>query len=70
MADDTAVNYSIGFLEGWINIAEEKSVNGAEQARTHLKIIEDAYKEYRLNTSLYRRLVQEAKDKLNAVPIL
>lgn len=66
MADDNAVMYSFGQLEGWIEkAAEMASASNVQATLTHLSIIEEAFKEYRLKCIALQKLAGEAKAKLD-----
>lgn len=65
MADDNAVAWSIGFLEGWIpKAAEMAGASNAAAALTHLKTIEDALNEYRRGCDTLRLIIAETKKVL------
>ena len=67
MADDMAVTFSIGHLEGWIEkVGQIEGINNADGALAHLKIVEAAYNEYRRNISTLRNVIREMKGKLDA----
>jgi len=70
MADDNAISWSIGFLEGYINSAEKLGAEHTEGARTHLKIIEDAFHEYRRTVALQRQLLGIIKAKVDTAASL
>lgn len=69
MADDNAVAWSIGFLEGWISKAAEMAqASNAQAALDHLKIIEDALNEYRRRCAALQDVMTQAKKALEARP--
>lgn len=71
MADDQAVSYAIGFLEGWIpKAAIIANSNTGEEALNYLKIIEDAIKEYRRTISTFRKVAQRLKTDMDALSLL
>ena len=65
MANYSAVYYSIGFLEGWIEQNERDGVIGADQALQPLKILSDAYKEYRLSLNSTKDTIETVKRTLS-----
>ena len=69
MADDMAVQFSFGHVEAWI--VKAAALARADEDLTqgtlaHLKIIQDAYTEYRRNISILRGVIREMKGKLDA----
>lgn len=67
MADDKAVMFSIGFLEQWVAQAGElaNAIN-TDAALLHLKIVEDAFTEYRRNIGAFRKIVAKVKELVDA----
>ena len=66
MADDNAVMYSFGQLEGWIEkVAQMAGASNVAATLTHLSIVEAAFKEYRLKCIALQKLAVEAKAKLD-----
>lgn len=70
MADDNAIVWSIGFMEGFINSSEKLGAENSDAARTHLKIIEDAFHEYRRTVTLQRQLLALIKTKVDTAAAL
>jgi hypothetical protein len=70
MADDNAVVFAVGFLEGYIDGAENKGVPNATAARQYLSLIEAAYHEYRRKIDVLQKLITDAKGKLDAATSL
>ncbi|MDA4129223.1 MAG: hypothetical protein OK457_00480 [Thaumarchaeota archaeon] len=78
MADDMAVSYSVGFLESWIARAGAITLreptngdrihggaNNVDAALTHLKIVEDAYNDYRRSILAYKATINQLKNQLD-----
>ena len=56
MADDKAVAWSLGFLEGWINEAKEGRTTNSDAALMHLSIVDADYREYRLSNQMLKKV--------------
>lgn len=75
MSDDKAVMYAIGFLEGWINKAEEfvldnangQEVNNADSARSYLSIVEGAFLEQARLIKHYQKIFGDLKQNISSV---
>jgi sulfur relay (sulfurtransferase) DsrC/TusE family protein len=70
MADNNAVVYSLGFVESWIekaadNIAKDLTVSNTEAALGHLKIVEEAFHEYRRTVDTMRAVLQDLKRRVD-----
>jgi len=68
MAEDLAVKYSAGFVEGWIEkvVALHPELANADVAIQHLDIIVGAYDEHRKNIGVFRSVIEQIKDTVNA----
>ena len=60
--DNDSVAYSVGFLEQWINIAEDEGAPDAAVARGHLKILEDTWTEYRQSINTNNQLKHKIRE--------
>jgi hypothetical protein len=67
MANDQAVVFAAGFLEGYINICQSKGIENSEAAQVYLKTIMEGYHEYRKNIGIYQRFLAKLRDTINSV---
>jgi hypothetical protein len=70
MADDNAVVFAIGYLEGYINTCESRGIPNSDAASINLKTIEDAFNQYRQLVNVFRRMTLELKGKVDVASTL
>jgi len=70
MVEDRTIAYSIGFIESWIEKISENQTANPSNVLEHLKVIENAFVEYRKQNAVLRRAISEVKGRIDAASAL
>ena len=70
MADDKAIKFSFGFIEGFLQTCQKSGVPNSDAALLSLKTIEEGFDQYRQFVNAFRKIMVKLKGDVDAASTL